>query len=157
MDEKKAIAAVGAAPGTPSSSFATPNFWPILTDAGNGQIFTMLGATMCLLATAAATGGRFNVFEQVTPVGWGSPRHIHSREDEIFYILEGTYELHVGDERRSVTVGASAVLPRHVPQGFRKRRAHTQPFGIGHRSRRIGGVFLCRGEKFRSSRSRTTG
>jgi mannose-6-phosphate isomerase-like protein (cupin superfamily) len=118
MDEKKAIDAVGAE-GTPGGNFATPYFQPILTDAGNGQTFTMLGATMRLLATAAVTGGRFTVFEQVTPVGWGPPRHIHSREDEIFYILEGAYELHVGDERRSVTAGASAVLPRHVPHGFR--------------------------------------
>lgn len=113
MDEKKAIAAVGAA------GFATPPFPPILTDTGNGQTFTMLGATMRLLATAAVTRGRFTVFEQVTPVGWGPPRHIHSREDEIFYILEGAYELHVGDERRSIAAGASAVLPRHVPHGFR--------------------------------------
>lgn len=118
MDEKKAIDAVGAGE-TPGGNFATPYFQPTLTDAGNGHTFTMLGTTMRLLATAAVTGGRFTVFEQVTPVGWGPPRHIHSREDEIFYILEGAYELHVGDERRNVTAGASAVLPRHVPHGFR--------------------------------------
>jgi quercetin dioxygenase-like cupin family protein len=74
---------------------------------------------MRLIATATGTGGRFTVLEQVTPPGWGPPRHIHSREDEIFYILEGTYELHVNDERRTVSAGASAVLPRHVPHGFR--------------------------------------
>ena len=74
---------------------------------------------MRLLATAVGTGGRFTVFEQVTPVGWGPPRHIHSREDEIFYILDGAYELHVGDERKTVSSGASAVLPRHIPHGFR--------------------------------------
>jgi hypothetical protein len=51
MDEKKAIAAVGAA------GFATQHFQPILTDAGNGRTFTVLGATMRLLATGAATGG----------------------------------------------------------------------------------------------------
>ena len=99
--------------------FATPDFQPILTDAGGGYTFTMLGATMRFLATAAGTGGRFTVLEQVTPAGWGPPRHIHSREDEILYILEGTYELHVGDERKAVSAGASAVLPRHVPHGFR--------------------------------------
>jgi quercetin dioxygenase-like cupin family protein len=59
------------------------------------------------------------VIEQVTPPGWGPPRHIHSREDEIFYILDGSYELHVGDERRTVSAGASAILPRNIPHGFR--------------------------------------
>jgi uncharacterized cupin superfamily protein len=54
---------------------------------------TMLGTTMRLIAVAGRTGGRFTVIEQVTPGGWGPPRHIHSREDEISYILEGSYEL----------------------------------------------------------------
>jgi mannose-6-phosphate isomerase-like protein (cupin superfamily) len=96
-----------------------PAFPPLLADAGAGRTFTMLGTTMRLIAPAAATGGRYTVMEQVTPPGWGPPRHIHSREDEIFYVLEGAYDLHVGDERRTVSAGASAVLPRNVPHGFR--------------------------------------
>ncbi len=96
-----------------------PTFDPILINAGTGHIFTMLGTTMRLIAPAGATGGRYTVIEQVTPPGWGPPRHIHSREDEIFYVLEGSYELHVGDERRTVSAGASAILPCNVPHGFR--------------------------------------
>jgi mannose-6-phosphate isomerase-like protein (cupin superfamily) len=94
-------------------------FPPVLADVGGGRTFAMLGTTMRLIASAASTGGRYTVIEQVTPPGWGPPRHIHAREDEIFYILEGTYELHVGDERRTVSAGAAAVLPRNVPHGFR--------------------------------------
>ena len=65
------------------AGFAAPPFHPILTDAGGGPTFTMLGTTMRLIATAG-TGGRYTVIEQVTPSGWGPPRHIHSCEDEIF-------------------------------------------------------------------------
>jgi quercetin dioxygenase-like cupin family protein len=101
------------------SGFSSPHFYPILTDTGNGPSFMMLGTTMRLMATAADSGGQFTVGEQVTPAGWGPPRHIHSREDEIFYILEGTYELHVGDEFRTLSAGACAILPRDVPHGFR--------------------------------------
>ena len=96
-----------------------PVFHPVLADVGAGHTFAMLGTTMRLIAPASITGGRYTVLEQVTPPGWGPPRHIHSREDEIFYILEGTYDLHVGDEHRTVSAGASAVLPRNVPHGFR--------------------------------------
>jgi quercetin dioxygenase-like cupin family protein len=101
------------------ADFDAPPFQPILTDADAGQTFMMLGTTMRLIATAADTGGRYTMIEQLTPPGWGPPRHIHSREDEIFYILEGSYELHVGVERRTVTAGAFAVLPRNIPHGFR--------------------------------------
>ncbi len=79
----------------------------------------MFGTTMRLIATAAGTEGRFSVFEQSTPAGWGPPRHVHSREDEVVYILEGTYEIWLGDERRTVSAGACAMLPRDVPHGFR--------------------------------------
>lgn len=118
MNDGNVVLAVG---GTEmlDSGFAAPDFRPTLTDAGSGHTFTMLGATMRLIATAAGTGRRYTVLEQVTPAGWGPPRHVHSREDEIFYILEGSYELHVGDERRTVSAGASAVLPRGIPHGFR--------------------------------------
>jgi quercetin dioxygenase-like cupin family protein len=118
MNDEKVVAAVGAT-GASGGGFAAPDFRPILMDAGSGHTFTMLGATMRLIAAASGTGGRYTVLEQTTPAGWGPPRHVHSREDEIFYILEGSYELHVGDERRTVSAGASAVLPRGIPHGFR--------------------------------------
>jgi mannose-6-phosphate isomerase-like protein (cupin superfamily) len=105
-----------------SDAIARPGpqpFDPVLTDPAAGQAFTMLGTTMRLIATAASTGGRYTVLEQVTPPRWGPPRHVHSREDEIIYVLEGSYELHVGDERRTVSAGACAILPRGVPHGFR--------------------------------------
>ena len=73
---------------------------------------------MRLIATAAGTGGRYPVIEQVTPPGWGPPRHIHSCEDEIFYILDGRCELHVGDERRTISAGASAILPATFHTAF---------------------------------------
>ena len=87
----------------PEALFSAPHFHPILTDAGSGASFTMLGTSMRLMATGASRGGRFTVGEQVTPAGWGPPRHVHSREDEVFYILEGVYEVRVGEECRTLT------------------------------------------------------
>ncbi len=118
MNDTQGIAVVEAT-AAQADGLAVPQFQPILTDAGRGHTFTMLGTSMRFFATAASTGGRYTVLEQVTPPGWGPPRHIHSREDEIFYILGGSYELQVGDERRVVSAGASAILPRGIPHGFR--------------------------------------
>lgn len=118
MNDRQGMAAL-AATAAQAGSLTAPQFQPILMDAGGGHAFSMLGTSMRFMATAASTGGRYTVLEQVTPPGWGPPRHIHSHEDEIFYILEGSYELHVGDERRTVSAGASAILPRGIPHGFR--------------------------------------
>lgn len=108
MSDRKGIAVVEAT-AMPVDSFAAPQFEPILTDADDGHTFTMLGTSMRFRATAASTGGRYTVLEQVTPPGWGPPRHIHSHEDEILYILEGSYEF--------------ACRPR-ASDGFRWRFCH---------------------------------
>ena len=89
-------------------------FHPVLTDAGAGRTFSMLGATMRLIATAAETGRGYTVLEQIPLPGWAPPRHIHSRQDEIFCILESSY-----DFMSAMNIGASAILPRNVPHGFR--------------------------------------
>ena len=92
---------------------------PALSDSSDGVTFTMLGASIRLIARATDTDGRFAVFEQTTPAGWGPPRHVHANEDEIVYVLEGTYEVSLGDERRTVSAGGCAILPRGIPHGFR--------------------------------------
>jgi quercetin dioxygenase-like cupin family protein len=92
---------------------------PALSDSSDGLTFTMLGASIRLIARAIDTDGRLVVFEQTTPPGWGPPRHVHANEDEIVYVLEGTYEMSLGDERRTVSAGGCAVLPRGIPHGFR--------------------------------------
>ena len=92
---------------------------PALSASSDGVTFTMLGASMRLIARATDTGGGFSVFEQTTPSGWGPPRHVHANEDEIVYVLDGSYEVSLGDERRTVSAGGCAILPRGIPHGFR--------------------------------------
>ena len=92
---------------------------PALSDSSQGLTFTMLGASMRLIARATDTAGRFSVFEQTTPAGWGPPRHVHANEDEIVYVLDGSYEVSLGDEQRTISAGGCAILPRGIPHGFK--------------------------------------
>lgn len=103
-----------------SSTAAVPaGHLPALVDSSDGVTFTMLGASIRLIARAIDTEGRLCVFEQTTPPAWGPPRHVHANEDEIVYVLEGTYEVSLGDEQRTLSVGGCATLPRGIPHGFR--------------------------------------
>jgi len=102
-----------------AAAFPAARSLPALSDASDGLTFTMLGTTMRLIASATDTDRRYTVFEQVTPAGWGPPRHIHAHEDEIVYVLDGTYDVSLGEEHRTLSAGGCAVLPRGVPHGFR--------------------------------------
>src|SRR5215470_18349479 len=49
------------------------------------------------------------------PAGFASPLHVHQDEHEAFYILEGTAEVHCGDEVFRVAPGSFVLLPRGIP------------------------------------------
>lgn len=67
------------------------------------------------LVTSAHNGGAFLLCEVEVDFMGGVPPHIHSREDETFYILEGDFEMTIGGQTTSATKGDTAFGPRDVP------------------------------------------
>jgi hypothetical protein len=49
----------------------------------------------------------------------GVPRHIHTREDEAYYVLSGELEVIVGSEVFVLRVGDTLVAPRGIPHRLR--------------------------------------
>lgn len=45
--------------------------------------------------------------------------HIHRREDELFHVIEGTFEVTVGDRRVQLNRGDLAVGPRGIAHSYR--------------------------------------
>jgi quercetin dioxygenase-like cupin family protein len=65
------------------------------------------------------TDGDLAIFEQTSlSQGKGTPLHIHNSQDEIFFVLDGSYFFQVGDDKYSLTVGESIFLPRKVPHAW---------------------------------------
>ena len=67
-------------------------------------------------ASRSSTGGRITVIESHT-LG-GEQEHVHTREDEYFYVLEGRIIVHCGDETYSAGPGSFVFLPRGIPHGW---------------------------------------
>ena len=86
--------------------------------AGEGEAIWFLRNRMIVKATAASTGGGFGLLESVIAPGFSPPLHVHHREDESFYILEGEVTLRCGERQFRATAGAFVFLPRHVPHTF---------------------------------------
>jgi quercetin dioxygenase-like cupin family protein len=76
------------------------------------------GWLMTFLATAEDTRGRFALIEAVARKGNVPPPHIHHREDETFYILEGAMSASVGRQTIKGTAGSMIFLPRNVVHSF---------------------------------------
>jgi mannose-6-phosphate isomerase-like protein (cupin superfamily) len=86
-------------------------------DAGERLVFGEV--TILVRASADATGGSFSLFEEVPPMV-DTPRHVHEREDEVFYPLEGEHVIEVGDEEFTVGPGGVVFAPRRVPHAQRR-------------------------------------
>jgi len=52
------------------------------------------------------------------PPGFGPPPHVHHREDEGFYVLEGEFDVTCGDQTWKATPGSFVMLPRGIPHSF---------------------------------------
>jgi len=77
------------------------------------------GLDMKVLLTTEATGGAISVLMAWHKPGEGPPDHVHFDQEEMFFILEGTYELTV--DGRTTTAGAGTIvfIPRTVVHRFK--------------------------------------
>jgi mannose-6-phosphate isomerase-like protein (cupin superfamily) len=96
--------------------------------ADDGQQFSVLGAAMIYKATADETRGAYSLAIETTPPGGGLPLHVHSREDEAMYVLEGEYEIECGGEVTRATPGMFVFLPRGTPNRYRNCGASPSRF-----------------------------
>ena len=69
------------------------------------------------------TGGDYCVCEMTTLPGAGVSLHVHERDEEFYYIIEGAYEIQAGAELYVANAGAMVVIPRNVPHMFKNTGA----------------------------------
>lgn len=65
--------------------------------AGGGESYWFFNALTTLKAGGRDTHDAFTLMEFVIPPSFGPPPHIHHREDEGFYLLEGEFTVTCGD------------------------------------------------------------
>ena len=104
-------------PGRHSGTWRMPRFRgptgftaPALS--GAGDLYSML-------ATGKDTNNAFFQFEAIVPEGGGPPPHIHSREDESFYIVSGKLEILLGDKTFQAKRGDFVYIPRGTIHQFK--------------------------------------
>jgi mannose-6-phosphate isomerase-like protein (cupin superfamily) len=88
---------------------------PTLRQPTEGRTIAVVGDVYRFLVTGDDTHGTYTTWEAIVPPGGGPPPHVHSREEEGFYILEGEVTLHVGDKRMIATAGIFVNIPIGVP------------------------------------------
>ena len=79
-------------------------------------------SSVTIKATAEDTGGSFYLGEVLIQPGFaGPPPHVHERLHDMFYVLEGTLTLRVGDESLELAPGSFACVPPGTVHTFSNR------------------------------------
>jgi quercetin dioxygenase-like cupin family protein len=86
---------------------------------GQGRVLDVLGQHIIYKVKAEHTSGAYALAEGVAAPHSLVPKHVHRREDEGFYVLEGALEIECGGERFTALAGSFVLLPRGVPHALR--------------------------------------
>jgi quercetin dioxygenase-like cupin family protein len=103
-----------------TSTQITPQAYGL--EPGDGRRMWIVGDTMSFKATSEQTGGTAAVVEVLAAPGGGPPPHVHHNEDEMWFVLDGEFEITLGEETFRAAEGAFAFAPRGTLHCFRNVR-----------------------------------
>ncbi len=92
---------------------------PTIRKPNEGRTIAVVGDVYRFLVTGDETNGKCAMWEAIVPPGGGPPPHIHSREEEAFYILEGEITFTVNGEKVVAKAGTFANMPVGTPHSFK--------------------------------------
>ena len=81
---------------------------PVVVAPKHALSIKPFGLDMDVLLTTEATGGATSVIVAWHKPGEGPPNHVHFKQEEILFIIEGLYEVTVGDETAKGVPAASS-------------------------------------------------
>src|SRR6516225_5973038 len=91
----------------------------VMRKPSEGRTIAVVGDVYRFLATGEETNGKYALWEAIVPPGGGPPLHVHSREEEGFYVLEGEITFTINGERVVATAGMFANMPVGTPHSFK--------------------------------------
>lgn len=113
----------------PPSDGGSPLSEAVVHGPGEGETLTVASSTVTLKSTGDHTDGTFFLSETAVETGFpGPPPHVHERLHDLFYVLDGTLTLRVGDETVEGTPGTFACFPPGVVHTFSNQSGESVRF-----------------------------
>lgn len=85
---------------------------------GEGETASLRGTEVVFKATGEREGGGPTVIEFIAAPGFSTGDHVHSKIEEIFYVLEGEFNIRAGEWTGRVGPGSYVRVPPSMAHGF---------------------------------------
>jgi quercetin dioxygenase-like cupin family protein len=86
---------------------------------GEGKAYWVVGDLYTILASGEDTSGAYALIHVEVPPGGGPPPHVHRREDEAFYVLQGEVAFQADGRDIAATAGTWVTLAKGSLHTFR--------------------------------------
>jgi len=104
---------------------------PIILQQGQGRALWHFGALMNFKALTVETNGQYWAVEGLADKNMAVPLHSHTREDEVWFVIEGEIAFVLGDETIVGGAGTFVYIPRNTPHTFYIKSKTARWFGFG--------------------------
>jgi quercetin dioxygenase-like cupin family protein len=101
-----------------------------MVPASGGMRLWTMGMLMTVKASSAETGGACSVMEATFPPDAAPPLHIHHRETELNFVVEGSMRFQCGESVYECGPGDMVFLPSGVPHSFRAGHQGARMIGV---------------------------
>jgi len=91
---------------------------PFVRQHDEGETLNVLGIPVRVKVSSTESAGALSLFITEDLPRKGPPLHIHHKEDESFYVIEGEYRVRVGDDLLTLKQGQMAFFPRGIPHCY---------------------------------------
>ena len=91
---------------------------PLIVGQGEGKSVNIGGLGVDFKIWGTGTAGSLSIVEHPMDPGRLVPPHLHRHEDELSYVLEGTFGVRIGGEIGAAGPGSYVFKPRHIPHTF---------------------------------------
>jgi mannose-6-phosphate isomerase-like protein (cupin superfamily) len=92
---------------------------PVVTAPGEGRTWNVVGDQITCKVASEQTEETYAVIEELSPPQGGTPLHLHRATDEVFYVVEGEYQVVYGDNKFNAPQGTLFVVPKRLPHTLR--------------------------------------
>lgn len=102
----------------PMNSTETKPYFLRSTEARHNELYHIMGMELSLKVSGKDTNDQLTMFYGTYTKNDGPPLHVHYKQDEQFYIIDGEFLIQVGTEKYTLKAGDTVYLPRNVPHTF---------------------------------------
>ena len=99
-----------------NNSFQRNN--PVFISPQAGKEYQLPNMKITVKLSDKESNGEFEIFEEITDSGFGTPLHTHKKQWEVLEILEGKYKITANEDIFIAEPGSIVIVPPKTPHCF---------------------------------------